>query len=126
MSADFPRSAGELASIACHRFASFACIRCADFVSSAPVRGRNDGEGMMRAAYLYGMHCAVLLAGCFGAQAGQLADDPGAPWILGLPISNSFAAIVVLDADPSGAEATTSLGGACRTPCSLEVSAEGS
>jgi hypothetical protein len=79
----------------------------------------------MRAAYLYGMHCAVLLTGCFVAQAGQLADDPDAPWIPGLPISNSFAGIVELDSDPSGAEATTSLGGACRTPCSLEVSAEG-
>src|ERR1700736_2292887 len=118
MSADFLRSARELASIACHRFASFACVHCADFVSSAPVRGRNDGEGTMRAAYLYGMHCAVLLAGCFVAQAGQLADDPDAPGSPGLPISNSFAGIVELDSDPSGAEGTPSLGGACRTPCS--------
>jgi len=79
----------------------------------------------MRAAYLYGMHCAVLLTGCFVAQAGQLADDPDAPWVPGLPIANSFAGIVNLDSDPSGAEATTSLGGGCRTPCSLEVAAEG-
>jgi len=71
------------------------------------------------------MHCAVLLAGCFAAQAGQLADDPDAPWIPGLPIANSFAGIVELDSDPSGAEATTSLGGSCLTPCALELSAEG-
>jgi hypothetical protein len=79
----------------------------------------------MRAAYIWGVHCAVLLAGCLAAQAGQLADDPDAPWIPGLPIANSFAGIVELDSDPSGAEATTSLGGSCRTPCSLEISAEG-
>jgi hypothetical protein len=80
----------------------------------------------MRAAYICGVHCAVLLAGCFAAQAGQLADDPDAPWIPGLPIANSFAGIVELDSDPAGAEATTSLGGGgCRTPCSLEISAEG-
>ena len=83
----------------------------------------------MRAAYIRGLVlCAVLLAGCFAAQAaqaGQLADDPDAPWIPGLPIANSFAGIVELDSDPSGAEATTSLGGSCRTPCALELSAEG-
>jgi hypothetical protein len=79
----------------------------------------------MRATYIWGVHCAVLLAGCFAALAGQLADDPDAPWIPGLPIANSFAGIVDLDSDPSGAEATTSMGGGCRTPCSLEVSADG-
>ncbi len=80
----------------------------------------------MRAAYIRGLVlCAVPLAGCFAAQAGQLADDPDAPWIPGLPIANSFAGIVELDSDPSGAEATTSLGGSCRTPCALELSAEG-
>ena len=79
----------------------------------------------MRAASICGVYCAVLLAGCFAAQAGQLADDPDAPWIPGLPIANSFAGIVELNSDPSGAEAATSLGGGCRTPCSLEVSAEG-
>src|ERR1700730_10899983 len=101
MSADFLRSARELASTACHPFASFACVHCADFVSAAPVRGRSGGEGTMRAAYLYGMHCAVLLAGCFAAQAGQLADDPDAPWIPGLPISNSSPGIVELHSHPS-------------------------
>jgi hypothetical protein len=80
----------------------------------------------MRAGYIRGLGlCAVLLAGSFGAQAGQLADDPDAPWVPGLPIANSFAGIVNLDSEPSGAEATTSLGGGCRTPCSLEVSADG-
>jgi hypothetical protein len=80
----------------------------------------------MRAAYTWGLvQCAVLLTGCFGSQAGQLADDPDAPWIPGLPIAKSFAGIVDLASEPSGAEATTSLGGGCRTPCSLEVSAEG-
>jgi hypothetical protein len=79
----------------------------------------------MRAAYIRGVLCAALLAGCFAAQAGQLADDPDAPWIPGLPIANSFAGIVELDSDPAGAEATTSLGGSCRTPCALELSAEG-
>ncbi len=80
----------------------------------------------MRAAYIRGLVlCAVPLAGCFAAQAGQLADDPDAPWIPGLPIANSFAGIVELDSDPSGAQATTSLGAGCRTPCSLEVTAEG-
>jgi hypothetical protein len=80
----------------------------------------------MRAAYIWGLVlCAVVLAGCFGSQAGQLADDPDAPWIPGLPIANSFAGIVDLDSDPSGAEVTTSFGGGCRTPCSLEVSADG-
>jgi hypothetical protein len=80
----------------------------------------------MRAAYIWGLVlCAVLLAGCFASQAGPLADDPDAPWIPGLPVANSFAGIVDLDSDPSGAEVTTSLGGGCRTPCSLEVSAEG-
>jgi len=104
----------------------FVGIRCADLVSSVPVRGRGFGEGIMRAAYIRGLVlCAVLLAGCFAAQAGQLADDPDAPWIPGLPIANSFAGIVELDSDPSGAQATTSLGGSCRTPCALELSAEG-
>ena len=80
----------------------------------------------MRAAYIWGLVLgAVLLAGCFASQAGQLAEDPDAPWIPGLPIANSFAGIVDLDSDPSGTEVTTSLGGECRTPCSLEVSAEG-
>jgi len=80
----------------------------------------------MRAAYIWGLVLgAVLLAGCFASQAGQLADDPDAPWIPGLPVANSFAGIVELDSDPSGAEVTTSLGSGCRTPCSLEVSAEG-
>jgi PEGA domain len=79
----------------------------------------------MRAAYIRGVLCAALLAGCFAAQAGQLADDPDAPWVPGLPIANSFAGIVELDSDPAGAEATTSLGGSCRTPCALELSAEG-
>jgi hypothetical protein len=80
----------------------------------------------MRAPYIRGLvHGAVMLAACFAAQAGQLADDPEAQWIPGLPIANSFAGIVDLDSDPSGAEATTSLGSGCRTPCSLEVTAEG-
>ena len=80
----------------------------------------------MRAAYIWGSVLgAALLAGCFASQAGQLADDPDAPWIPGLPVANSFAGIVELDSDPSGAEVTTSLGSGCRTPCSLEVSAEG-
>ena len=80
----------------------------------------------MRAAYTGGLAlCAVLLAACFASQAGQLADDPDAPWIPGLPIANSFAGIVDVNSDPSGAEAITSLGGSCRTPCSLEVTAEG-
>jgi hypothetical protein len=79
----------------------------------------------MRAAYIWGLVLCVLLAECFASRAGQLADDPDAPWIPGLPIANSFAGIVDLDSDPSGAEVTTSLGGGCRTPCSLEVSAEG-
>jgi hypothetical protein len=79
----------------------------------------------MRAAYIRGVLCAALLAGCFAAQAGQLADDPDAPWVPGLPIANSFAGIVELDSDPADAVATTSLGGSCRTPCALELSAEG-
>src|ERR1700692_1236205 len=96
----------------CHRLAAFRCFRCADLVSSVRVRGRSGAEGTMRAAYIWGLVlCAVVLAGCFGAQAGQLADDPDAPWIPGLPIANSFAGIVDLDSDPSGAEVTTSFGG---------------
>ena len=54
----------------------------------------------MRAAYIWGLVLgAVLLAGCFASQAGQLADDPDAPWIPGLPVANSFAGIVELDSD---------------------------
>jgi len=80
----------------------------------------------MRAVHVWGIALGgVLLAGCFAARAGQLSDDLDAPWIPGLPIADSFAGIVELDSDPSGAEVTTSLGGRCRTPCSLEVSAEG-
>ena len=71
------------------------------------------------------MVCAGLLASCFGSQAGQRAEDSDVPWIPGLPIVNSFTGIVQLNSDPSGAEATTSLGGSCPTPCSLEVSADG-
>jgi hypothetical protein len=79
----------------------------------------------MRAAYIRGLVlCAVLVAGCFVSQAGQLADDPDASWIPGLPIANSFAGVVDLDSNPPGAEVTTSLGSGCRTPCSLEVTAE--
>ena len=79
----------------------------------------------MPATYVRGaVICAVLLAGCFDALPGQL-DDPDEAWIPGLPIANSFAGIVDLASEPSGAEATASLGGGCRTPCSLEVSAEG-
>jgi hypothetical protein len=80
----------------------------------------------MRTAYIWrSVFCAVVLATCLGSQAAQLAEDPDVPWIPGLPIVNSFAGIVHLDSDPSGAEVATSLGGSCRTPCSLEVSAEG-
>jgi hypothetical protein len=80
----------------------------------------------MRAAYIQGMVlCGVLVAGCFVSEAGQLADGPDAPWIPGLLIANSFAGVVDLNSNPSGAEVTTSLGSGCRTPCSLEVTAEG-
>ena len=80
----------------------------------------------MRAAYIAGsVLCAVLLAGTSGSHAGKLSEDPDAPWIPGLPIANSFAGVLDLDSTPSGAEATTSLGSGCRTPCSLEVTAEG-
>jgi len=80
----------------------------------------------MRAAYIAGSAlCAVLLGGTFGAQAGKLSEDPDAPWIPGLPIANSFSGVLDLDSNPSGAEATTSLGSGCRTPCSLEITAEG-
>src|SRR6266700_3576695 len=107
------------------RFAT-AMPHFVDFVLSVPIRGRNGAQGTMLAAYIWGLVlCSVLMAGCFASQAGQLADDPDAPWIPGLPVANSFAGIVELDSDPSGAEVTTSLGSGCRTPCSLEVSAEG-
>ena len=80
----------------------------------------------MRPAYIAGLAlCAVLLAGTFGSHAGKLSDDPDAPWIPGLPVADSFAGVLDLDSNPSGAEATTSLGSGCRTPCSLEVTAEG-
>jgi len=80
----------------------------------------------MRAAHNFGLVLgAVLAAGCFGSQAGKLSDDPDAPWIPGLPVADQFAGLIDLDSTPSGAEATTSLGGSCHTPCSLEVTAEG-
>jgi PEGA domain len=80
----------------------------------------------MRAAHSFGLVLgAALAAGCFDVRAGTLADDPDAPWTPGLPIAKQFAGLLDLDSTPSGAEATTSLGGSCRTPCSLEVTAEG-
>jgi PEGA domain len=80
----------------------------------------------MRPAYILALTLwALPLPACMGAQAGQLADDPDVEWIPGLPVANSFAGVLDLSSDPSGAEATTSLGGSCRTPCSLEVQAEG-
>ena len=80
----------------------------------------------MRAAYLWGsVVCGLLLARSVPLQAGGLGGDPGAPWFPGLPVTNAFAGLLDVDSEPSGAEAKTSLGGGCRTPCSFEVTAEG-
>jgi hypothetical protein len=80
----------------------------------------------MRAAYTWGLLLGcVLMEGCFTSQAGQVAKDSDASWIPGLLIAKSFAGVIDLNSDPPGAEAMTSLGGGCRTPCSLEISAEG-
>jgi hypothetical protein len=39
-------------------------------------------------------------------------------------VPKSVSGILDLNSDPPGAQATTSLGGGCQTPCSLEVTAE--
>ena len=80
----------------------------------------------MRAAHLSGfVLCWLMAAGCFVCRAEQLADDPDAPSIHLLPLAKSFSGVLDANSNPAGAQVTTSLGGGCRTPCSLEVTAEG-
>jgi PEGA domain len=80
----------------------------------------------MRAAYLWGsVVCGLLLARSFPLQADGLGGDPGAPWFPRVPAAQAFPGLLDVDSEPSGAEAKTSLGGGCRTPCSFEVTAEG-
>jgi PEGA domain len=80
----------------------------------------------MRAAHLSGfVLCWLLAAACFVCRAEQLADDPDAPSIHLLPLAKSFSGVLDVDSNPAGAQVTTSLGSGCRTPCSLEVTAEG-
>jgi hypothetical protein len=80
----------------------------------------------VRAGYSWGVvFFSVLLAGCFSSLAGQLDDDVDSSRIPFLPLARSFSGVINVASNPEGAEVATSLGGACRTPCSLEVTAEG-
>jgi PEGA domain len=80
----------------------------------------------VRAGYSWGaVFFSVLLAGCFSCLAGQLDDDADSSRIPFLPRAKSFSGLIDVRSNPEGAEVTTSLGGACRTPCSLEITAEG-
>jgi hypothetical protein len=66
---------------------------------------------MSRAAVAIAVSLA--LAGCGSFSTGSLMPDLGG----GYPIK--------LESDPAGAEARTSLGPACRTPCTVAVPARG-
>jgi hypothetical protein len=66
---------------------------------------------MRRAAVAIAVTLA--LAGCGSLSTGSLMPDLGG----GYPIK--------LESDPAGAEARTSLGPACRTPCTVAVPARG-
>src|SRR5262249_4512323 len=56
---------------------------------------------------------SLALAGCGSPRAGTLMPDLGG----GYPIK--------LESDPAGAEARTSVGPSCRTPCTVAVPARG-
>jgi hypothetical protein len=66
---------------------------------------------MRRAAVAIALSLA--LAGCGSLSTGSILPDLGG----GYPIK--------LESDPAGAEARTSLGPACRTPCTVAVPARG-
>jgi hypothetical protein len=58
--------------------------------------------------------CALLLGACSaprGAGFGLFSSTPAIP----------ATATIELDSEPQGAEAKTSLGASCQTPCTLEV-----
>jgi hypothetical protein len=58
--------------------------------------------------------CCVALAGCSGTPSWMQFEMPKSS-----PATNT----VQFESEPAGAEAKTSTGQACRTPCSLEVAA---
>jgi hypothetical protein len=70
-----------------------------------------------------------------GLEAGPEVKSPGvletAPErrptgeIQAAPAPKSVSATIHLNSDPQGADATTSLGSRCRTPCSIELSVDG-
>jgi hypothetical protein len=87
---------------------------------------RFEAEGAVQAGYSWGVvFFSVLLAGCFSSLAGQLDEDVDSSRIPFLPLAKSFSGVINVASNPEGAEVATSLGGGCRTPCSLEVTAEG-
>jgi hypothetical protein len=78
----------------------------------------------MRALQVLGWTiCASLLTGCFFTDAPP-GPDPLRSLRGERTVPKSLSGIIDLNSDPPGAQATTSLGGGCQTPCSLEVTAE--
>jgi hypothetical protein len=59
----------------------------------------------------------LLLGGCGSGSMNELFP--------GMASSNAGKATVQLQSEPAGAQAKTSLGSSCQTPCSLEVAANG-
>jgi hypothetical protein len=90
-----------------------------------PEKAGRPGAGEMRVVQIAALAaCAVLLAGCGGTHQYSTVD-----WLLGrvpayLPDPKPLSGILDLNSEPRGAEVKTSLGASCRTPCSLEVTAE--
>jgi hypothetical protein len=57
--------------------------------------------------------------------APRIGDQGPAPRTLPLPSAGpSLAGTIDLDSDPRGAQAATSLGSGCKTPCAMEISAD--
>jgi hypothetical protein len=62
--------------------------------------------------------CGLSLAAC-----SSMPDMPSMPSWMELPKGAPAATTMQFESEPAGAEAKTSLGQSCRTPCSLAVSA---
>jgi hypothetical protein len=79
---------------------------------------RERGRHMDRAS-------GVVLLSAFGLTLAGCSSGSVNGLLPGMASSNSAKATVQLQSQPPGAEAKTSLGSSCQTPCSLELAANG-
>jgi len=77
-------------------------------------------------ALVCGVFAALLVVCGAWAVVWLAASSPSPNAIQAAPTSKSVSITTIhLNSDPQGADATTSLGWSCRTPCSIELSADG-